>query len=558
LKEELLAGEPSRWPKRLAVLLATSLLLLVAAEVLVRVVREPPIVNTRMIADPLLGYRLPGNFERVASDEHGTFRYRLNSQGFPGPELPSESAPPAAGGRILLVGDSFLNPWLIRDEDWVANVVRSELAARGPAPEVYALTADDYGTAQELLLLRRHAAQVAPTTVVLLLYSGNDVINNSLALAGRSTVSPGDYFRPYLVQEGVHEGERELVLRYALPWRARLRHSRLFALAEAHWLRRTGHAAELQEVLAGEPLLAPHERMRAGLLPDENLELLRPPEPGGAWERAWRDTEALLLAFQREVHALGARFVVLVIPYLLQVEGHSSAVLHDDALRRAGRPSLDATLDWNLPEQQFESLFHRAQIEHVMLLGPLRSELEQRGPPVYRADGHLNGRGHALLGRRLAARLAPDARDECFDAAHGTRPIELARLYPPATLELDLARSPCSELIGWGFEWAPDGPAGGGWTTRKKGLFLAPNRAGTLTLRGVLPPESPLPVTVSVSRNLGPDLLQHELVRAGAFELSLSLQPAPESGEWIALTLAAQKNPAGAAKLVLTGIRFRP
>ncbi|NOT31968.1 MAG: hypothetical protein HOP15_16095 [Planctomycetes bacterium] len=536
--------------------LAASLLLLLTLEFLVRVLHEPPVVNSHMISDSLLGYRMRRNIDWTARDESGSFPYRLNSQSFPGPELPSASAPPPAGGRILLIGDSYLNPWLIRDEDWVGNVLRAELAARGPAPEVYALACDDYGTGQELLLLRRHGERVAPTTVVLLLYAGNDVINNSQGLAGRTTVSPGDYFRPYLVDEG----EGELVRRYALPWRARLRHSRLFAIAEARWLRRFGVASELQAELSGERELSLDERVQAGRLPEEHFELLRAPAPGGAWERAWRETEVLLLAFQRDVAALGARFVVVLIPSMLQVEDDSLVVLYDDALRRAGSPPLSATLDWNWPEQHLETVFHRAGIEHVMLLAPLRRELEQNGPAVHRKDGHMNGRGQALMGRRLAARLAPDAPDECFVAEESSRPVELERLYPVDALELDLAARPCFELIGWGWErWSPAGPPGPGWITHGTGLVLAPNRTGTLRLRGVLAPGSHLPVTLVVSRSLGPELLRRELEGAGEFELSVPVQAVPEhDDEWIALALAGQQSSSEAATLVLTGMSFRP
>ena len=547
----------ARWRRRHSLAVVAGIVALWLAEGAARIAFEPPVVVSHLVADPLLGFRMPASVDTLSTDERGTFPYRLNSLGFPGPEPPRAASPAPAGGRVLLLGDSFLNPWRIRDEDWVGTVLRAELAARGRAgAEVFAMGSDDYGTAQELLLLRRHGVRVAPTAVVLLLYTGNDVINNSLALAGRSNVSPGDYFRPYLVDDG----DGGLALRYALPWRARLRRSRLFALAEARWLALHG-AQELREELSGASELTALQRVRRNELPDEQYELFRAPAPGSPWDRAWSDTDRLLLAFQREVEALGARPVVVVIPSLFQVELDATPLAHDVLLRRRGGPPLDEQLDWNWPEKHLEELFHRAGIAHVQMLAPLRRRLLEGRASVYRRDGHLNGNAHRLMGQRIAARLEDGAPEGCFVEEDGARPVDLACLFPGEALEVDLGARECIELFGWGWDgWSPSAESRGGWLLRSKGALLAPSRKGSLSVRGILLAQNRFPVRLSAALAYGASFAEQSFEGPGEFAFTFEM-PEPSGAErtWRAWELEIEdrgvEEPPG---LVLTGMSFGP
>ena len=133
--------------------------------------------------------------------------------------------------------------------------------------------------------------------MVLFVYPANDLINNSMGLAGRTTVSAGDPIRPYLVPEG-----GELRVRHLHPLRALLRaHSRLFAILEKRVLAASGEATT-----AGEDVGA---RMRAGRAPREDFEIFRTHDPGDRWEEAWVTTFALLEAFRDECEAMRNNFV---------------------------------------------------------------------------------------------------------------------------------------------------------------------------------------------------------------------------------------------------------
>ncbi len=522
----------ARRTKRFLAALAAGLAVLGVAELAARAL-EPPAINAKLVADPELGFRMPANVSLTNVDEHGLFPYRLNSLGFRGPEIPAaDAAAPAGNERVLLVGDSFLNAWAVRDEEWVGMVLEGELARAGAPAEAFALCGDDFGTAQELLLLREYGERVRPSTVVLLLYPGNDIVNNSLQLAGRTPISPGDYFRPYLVPAPGDAARLER--RYALPALAALRRSRLFCWAEKAWIERCQDGAELRERLAGGPLVPAHERIAAGELPEEYLELFRQPEPGGAWDGAWRGTEALVRAFRDETERLGARLVVAVIPHLLQVERGLHGYHFDWQLGPSGK-TLAELVDWNLPEERLEGFFHREAIRHVQLLEPLRAEFRRSRAALYSSDAHLNGRGHAALSRALADALASQA-GGCFDATSASAPVDVAALYPGPTPELDFRAAPRRELFGPGWHgWRRDEAGNGGWPLAGRGMLLVPCRAGRLSLRGTLTAEARFPLRVGLTLDGGKVLASESFDAPGAFELSVTCN-GPVLGEpWVPL-----------------------
>ena len=289
--------------RRLALGCGALLLVLGIGEGLARVWFAPPRYhNEPLQIDPELGFRGVPDFRGTRSDEGGEYAVGLSSDGLRGSgtsasldELRDSRASGSPGERrVVFLGDSFLFTLDRRDADLMTTRTAAALAKRKIPAEIENLSASDYGTAQELLLLRRLAPRLRPDVVVLVLYPGNDLINNALGLAGSSRVSVGDYVRPYLVADS---GRMEV--RWTHPWRAWLRrHSRLFAVAERNLLARAGEH-RIDWLQPWPPPAGVAERLGRGAAPREHLELFRRPAPGSQWEAAWEDTFALL----RAVHA---------------------------------------------------------------------------------------------------------------------------------------------------------------------------------------------------------------------------------------------------------------
>jgi len=86
--------------------------------------------------------------------------------------------------RIAFVGDSFTEAEQVASKDDFVSVVERRLTScaclRGMKVEALNFGCDSYGTAQELVTLRRHVWQFSPDIVVLVFFAGNHLRNNSL------------------------------------------------------------------------------------------------------------------------------------------------------------------------------------------------------------------------------------------------------------------------------------------------------------------------------------------------------------------------------------------
>lgn len=494
---------------------------LVACEALARLLLPPPRYHDAPLElDPELGFRgIPG-FRQELADDEGRYELALNRDGVRGRELPAAPAPrPAGEMRVLFVGDSFLVGQAVREEQLVTSRVEAALRARGLDAEAYNLSAIDWGTAQELLALRRSGPALAPDAVVLFLYPANDLINNTRALAQRTTVSAGDPIRPYLEPE--HDALR---VRYLQPWRAWLRrHSRLFAVLERRVLG-TRAVAPIREDYA--------QRLRQGLAPREDFELFRPHrDAGDPWAAAWSQSFALLRAFRRECEALGARLVVVVVPSAYQVVRNPKALRLDVLSRRARGVGLDELLDWNLPERELARFFAEEGIEALFLLGPLR-ESAAAGASVFARDEHLTARGHEIAALAVASRLAAASAPAADAAAAlGDAPVRVLGPAAEAPALLDFGADRQLARLGDGFiAWTPPREGrGGGWLIHSVALVALPWRDGDLVLRGRVPPQARLPIAGWITV-VGGSSFRFRLEAAGPFALRFPVEARERAG----------------------------
>jgi hypothetical protein len=509
-----------RLPLRVALATGATLATLLVCEAAARWLLPPPRYHREPLElDAALGFRGIPHFREELEDELGRYTFELDAEGLRGRDLPAAAAPDGVS-RWLLVGDSFLVGHAVREEALVASRLEAALRARGRPVEVYNLAAPDYGTAQELLLLRRLGPALAPEQVVLFVYPANDLANNSMLLAGRTEVSAGDPIRPYLVP-GADGG---LELRQLHPIRAVLRrHSRLFALLERRVLASLG---------GGPPAEDPAQRMRQGRAPREDLEIFREHrDPGEAWARAWESTFALLRAFRAECDAMGARLLVVVVPSVHQVVRNAKGIGLDVAARLArGRP-LDAILDWELPERRFARFFADEGIEARFLLEPLRGAA-RAGERVYGRDEHLSARGHEIAAASvLDAAAARAVSVASGPAAAPSHPVRLIQGGAAGRSLLDFRADPHLDHLGDGWiAWSPAGSDGpGGWLVGPSALVVLAAGPGDLVLRGVAPARESYPLDAA-SAIVGTSPRRFRLDGPGRFELRFPMGSAGDAG----------------------------
>jgi hypothetical protein len=535
----------------LAALAAT----LLAAELGARLLAAPPRYHGQPLElDPELGFRGIPHHAAFVRDERGLFELRLNADGLRGPAI----APRPPGDRTLRVaflGDSFLFGAGVRDEELLTSRVAALLGERGLASEVFNLSAADYGTGQELLLLRRFGEALAPDVVVLGAYPQNDLINDYEGLSGLTRLSPGDVVRPYLVPEA-----GQLRIRHARPAAAFLRrHSRLYAVLE----RRVIGAAEARGIRWLLPAVAaedPAARLRRGEAPLEQQEIFRSHPDDHRWERAWQRSFQLLDAFREACRQLGARPIVLVIPDLHQVARAARDVELDLLAREIAATPLDAWLDWDLPERRMSEHLAARGVEALILLPQFRSAA-RAGATLYLRDAHLAPAGHELAARQVAAAIAGDAPEPALPGAAGPVPLPVG---PAAPRAIEPGRADHARYLGPA-QWSPWAPSAGaaieGAVPVARALVALPARGSELVVKGLATPRGqPLEVAIEVA---GGPRLGFQIDRPGPYEARVALPAArlPRAGGHVALRIGPAHTDADPGRLLIVseiGFAGRP
>jgi len=514
------------------VAVGTLLAACLALELVVRLSQGPPVYIGQLPFDPELGYVMPPSYDGAGFDERGRFPLRLNSLGFRGPELPPEGAPKPAGvTRVLFVGDSFLTP-TVREEELLQSVCERALLAHGIAVESYTLCCNDYGTAQELLLLERHGERVQPDVIVLEVYAPNDLANNSLELAGQVETSAGDYVRPYLVPRGAGRFERT----WAQPMRAFLRgHLRSFALLDCALITRAKEGSFAW--YSPWPLVQAQAKGAPPSLP-EWMEVFRAHGPEDPWEHAWNVTRELVLAVGERARALDARVLVLVVPASMQVELSALTFRAEAQLEQLGAETL-ASLDRNLPERRIAGFCREAGLDARFALEPLREAAARNGRTNYLGDGHLNGRGNALAGALVADWIAgTDEHPTSRADAPLTAPVKLVPPDESAPRWLDLTDESSANLLGFGWSayTAPD-TGRFSWVPSARSQMLLPLRDGErFVVEGWLPPHAKVPSRVSIEVP-GRKRVVRPLQATGPFRIELTVPDGKATGRLTVVTL---------------------
>lgn len=315
----------------------------------------------------VLGWELtPGARVRHTHPDYDVV-YTVNADGYRGTAAPLR--PPAGQSRVVVLGDSFTFGLGADDAD-----IFTEVLNRRAAPERLFLNFAVPGTStdQQLLLAEDRAFAVKPDLVVLVVYLGNDLIDNTLAYPLQADVA-----KPYfaLTDDGT------LALRNVPVPRER-------------------KPPDLQSITFSSVVLGDHQP-EAGLL--GGSELLRrlgwrPSVPDITAEyddrfaSAIRLFGALIQRLDRSVRRHGARLVVVLLPgksFVEDPEGYSGRYQE-----WARRTVLDRLAAIGVPTLDVATALHEARAQG-------RRDL------FHPNEGHLTAAGHAFVADRIAAFLPP-------------------------------------------------------------------------------------------------------------------------------------------------------
>lgn len=345
--------------------------------------------------DPELGWTLRPGLEAWYTHE-GRGLVKVNAAGMRDREHALEK--PADVYRIAVLGDSYAEARQVAAEEAFWAVLPKELEhcgfAGGKKIEVLNFGTSGYGTAQELAVLESRALAYKPDLVLLQFTNGNDVRNNHFALEDEKT-------RPFyrLNPDGSLWRDDTFTRTASFAAQSSSRNELLRRLAD--------HSRVVQlvrSVQTGSLLRKAHADgggVEQGL---EAVVLAAPREP--KWEEAWTITERLIAKTAETARKGGAQFLVVTVPYAIQVHP-------DGSLRK----SLEAKLgvaDLFYPDRRMADFGKKNGIGVVPLAMEMQRLAEERKSYFHGFDnvgmgrGHWNAQGHRtaaeLIARHLCAR----------------------------------------------------------------------------------------------------------------------------------------------------------
>lgn len=314
----------------------------------------------------------------------------LNSHGYRDVERPK--AKPRGVYRIAVLGDSFIEGREVDLKDSVCavleRILNDQAVGKGRVVEVLNFGVSGYGTTQELLTLRNDVYAFAPDQVLLAVFTGNDVADNSQALSHKLRA------RPYFILRG-----EQLVLDTS------------FRQSATFTERQTWTAAIFYALQDYSRLVQLAYRVRQGGLGDR-LSAVEPLPEGAienriyaepkddVWREAWRITERLIRDMHEELKSRGITFGVVTVSNPIQV--HS-----DSAVRKQVMERLEVA-DLFYPDRRIKALGAAAGFP-VLNLAPLFQKYAEENRLFLHGfknlaigAGHWNEDGHKLAAQMIA------------------------------------------------------------------------------------------------------------------------------------------------------------
>jgi hypothetical protein len=370
-------------------------LVLVFAEVVLRVLaretrggKEQRERNRYTEYDPVLGWRKTPGASVVYDRREYHVEYRINGQGLRGPDRPYARRPGVA--RVLALGDSFVEAFMVEEAQTVTARLEARLAARGCKVEVINGGTVGYSTDQEYLFYRDEGRKYSPDVVLVFVYQ-NDI--------------------PYLaIDEYLGYPKPRLDFTTEPPAVANLpvpRYEPPPATAAAGPERVPSYVLEFVKNALERTSARTYNRLaRIGLweplrqLPmNDEIRLFHVPELGHQ-RAAWSAFTWTLQTLNKLVAAGGGRLVVAYVPGRMEVSARTWELTE-------ARYGMDPKeYDPRAIANRVRYITGRIGIPSVDLTGALATANGVLKPTYFQTDSHWNARGQDVAGQALADYLA--------------------------------------------------------------------------------------------------------------------------------------------------------
>jgi hypothetical protein len=376
--------------------------------------------------DKYIGWKgIPGKEKKYVHGRVDSY-VKMNSHGFRDREHNYEKEKDVF--RIVVLGDSFTAALQVRLEQTFPYILEEKLNSESRSNkrfEVINLGVIGFGTDQEYLTLKHYGLNYHPDFVILALFLGNDVSDNSFALKG-------DFRKPYFV---LNNGKLEEVpIKKEIPSKDERQIKR--GLTAGFQILR-GFLTKLvpniyyyvsditqegpSQILGGFLKRFPNtynslnDRIyrtpwlenflgRIGVIkfkpdlpdnykneiPDYFHVYLRECRP--EWKDAWDVTKSLVVQIAKELEMKKIGFLVVIIPKEVEFQ-------HDIRDKVLVNPKMSTLIDFKKPEHILSNFLEANKIDYLLLRPEFEKYTMETGKRLhyqYRYEPHWNYQGHAL------------------------------------------------------------------------------------------------------------------------------------------------------------------
>ena len=338
--------------------------------------------------DPLLGWRKTAGAKVSYVRRDYRSQFRINAHGLRGPEHPY--AKPAGEIRVLALGDSFVEAFMLDDEQMLTTRFETHLRGLGCDATVINGGSAGYSTDQEYLFYTEQGRRYQPDIVVIFVYH-NDI--------------------PYLVLDHYNEYSKPLLDFETEPPRVvnapvprPLRRAPAVprpppAPPTSHLLefvkgRLENAAPRLYNRAAGWGLWEPLRKLEM----NEELRLYYEPEEGHL-RPAWSAFTWALISLRDAVVVDGGRLLVAYVPSRMEVTRRHLE-------QTQARYPLDLSrFRPTVVSERVQSISERIGVGFLDLTPPLADAESLWSPTYYPTDSHWNARGQDVAAAALAKLL---------------------------------------------------------------------------------------------------------------------------------------------------------
>ncbi|HXV14815.1 MAG TPA: GDSL-type esterase/lipase family protein [Candidatus Krumholzibacteria bacterium] len=363
-------------------LVVTLVVLIVAAEITLRVVYHPEFLGSVIHYDPVLGWSLEPNASLVSVDSQRGLRYRIdiNSLGLRDRDLEIDKRRTAR--RVLILGDSFVFGVGVNAGERFSDVLGRALP---DDVEVINAGVPGWGTDQEMLFYESSLRRLQPDVVVLTFLGQNDVVNNGL--------------RGPLIEVGTKprflcDGDRLLLepptppakLSFSQRAKRTLRKSRLLL-----FIKRRFDMREYQHHAVEDPRFVTHGYEAHRHLSHWSVYDAR---GGEAIDEAWCVTERVIDRLAADCREDSAELVVFAFPSQVEVD----EPWREEMMKRTGVDP--ANMDFARPYRRLSSFCAARGIEYHYPIDAFHAAA-QKEPLYFDHDAHPNIAANALAAELL-------------------------------------------------------------------------------------------------------------------------------------------------------------